>query len=70
VIDGRLAVYSGEFGSSDYDRSGIRARARTLAPCRLLSLARISWMCPITEVVSLLSDVPGSDVDLAWECQA
>ena len=22
---------------------------------------RISWMCPITEVVALLSDVPGNE---------
>jgi hypothetical protein len=27
---------------------------------------RISWVCRINEVVSLLSDVPGNDVDLPW----
>ena len=27
---------------------------------------RISWICPITEVVSLLSDVRGKGVDLPW----
>jgi hypothetical protein len=35
-----------------------------------IQLDPISWMYPITEVVSLLSDEPGNDVDLPWECPA
>jgi hypothetical protein len=27
---------------------------------------RISWTCPITEAVSLLTDVTRNDVDLSW----
>ena len=26
----------------------------------------LSWMCPITGTVSLLSDEPGNNVDLPW----
>jgi hypothetical protein len=35
-----------------------------------IQLDPISWMYPITEVVSLLSDEAGNDVDLPWECPA
>ena len=35
-------------------------------PEQVLQSDPILWVCPITEVVSLLSDGPGNDVDLPW----
>jgi len=54
------------------DGNGIRLNGQSphlsltkLSPMNI-QFDALSWMCPITGAVSLLSDEPGNNVDLPW----